>query len=107
MEILIVSEQPDQPPRQPFGEAVQDMRRDLIVTLSAFRIFCDNAIELTERPNVTMRAMYAILSGVGATLEMLRIPQAAIEQWAEEPLSDVGFDLPLGRLTQTGDPNHG
>jgi len=101
-----VSEQTSQPPRQPFGEAAQQMRRDLIVSLKAYQVFCENAIELIERPNCTVRAIHFVVSGAAANLEVLRIPIAAIEQWAtEEPLADVGLDLTLGRMT--GDTDRG
>ena len=102
-----MSDQPDQPPRQPFGDACQQMRRDLIIALKAYQVFCENAIEMIERPNCTMRAIYFIVSGAAANLETLRIPQAAIEQWASEPLADVGLDLPLGKIPQTGDSDRG
>jgi hypothetical protein len=95
----------DQPPRQSFGEAAQQMRRDLIVSLKAYQVFCENAIEMIERPNCTVRAIYLVVSGAAANLEVLRIPQAAIEQWAAEPLADVGLDMPLGKMT--GDTDRG
>lgn len=100
----------DEPDQPRFGDTAQQMRVDLITALKAYQVFCENAIELIERPNCTMRVIYAVVSGAGASLEVLRIPQTAIEQWADEPLSDVGLDMPLGKLPQLksqGDADHG
>ena len=102
-----MNDQPD-PPRLPFGEACQQMRRDLIVTMQAYQVFSVHAIELIERPNCTLRIIREVVNGLASSLDAILMPQQALHDYSNELLADVGLDLPLGVIPkQTGEPNHG
>jgi hypothetical protein len=97
----IVSEQPDQPPRKTFGQNAQEFRRELADVLRHHEIYARNALEILQRPNCTVALMKQIIDRTAEYVQVIGSCQIVIDQWLSEPLSEIGLDMPLGRMPET------
>jgi hypothetical protein len=83
------------------------MRRDLAVAMRHHEIFAKNAAEILERVNCTPRLIMAIVDRTAEYLEVFAACKAPLDEWARNPLAEIGLDMPLGKIPNTGEPNRG
>lgn len=81
------------------------MRRDLADVLRHQETFARNALETLERAECTPRWMAAIIEQTAVYFQTIALCQNLVAEWANQPLSEVGLDWPLGKIS--GDQTDG
>jgi hypothetical protein len=103
---LNVSDQPDHPPII-FSEAAQAVRRNVLEMMRGHELMARGAIEAMENPICTLRIIQAALVGFAGSLELTSASLNLIDDLSHMPLADVGFEMMLGAINETGESNRG
>lgn len=94
-------------PQITFSEAAQAVRLNALQMMRGHEQIARGAVEALENPACTLRVVQAALDGFLNSLELSNASLRLIDTMADMPLAEAGFEMMLGKIPQTGEPNHG